>query len=54
MITRSREIEIEHELAKIEREIEKIQRELIARSPRQKIATIPPRCAPPLSLSSKD
>ena len=52
MITRSRLIEIERELAKIEREIENVLRELDARLLHQNIATIPPSCAP--SLASDD
>ena len=48
MMTRSRLIEIERELAKIEREIEKIRRDLVARGSRLKVAMIPPGCAPPL------
>lgn len=50
MMTRSRLIEIERELAKIEREIENIRRDLAARGSRLKVAMIPTSCAPPLAL----
>ncbi len=54
MMTRSRLIEIERELAQIMREIEHIRRDLIARGLRQRIATIPARFAPPLALPGDD
>lgn len=54
MMTRSRLIEIERELARIEREIDNIRRDLVARGSRLKVVMIPLSCAPPLALPSND